>query len=113
MRSIVALAMLLALCSAGSAGVYTDSDGGRWELLDPPKKYEGITYNGTMSVKLIPRWRVKAICKALTNKADPHGCASAYTPTSCEIFVSDDLPPLFRNAVQLHEEAHCKGWTHD
>lgn len=104
-------ALLISLQPAG-AGNFQDADGSWWTTIDPPKRYLDAPA-GLIEVRFLSRKQTAAVCLMTTKKAGQFGCASLWPTGVCDITIAEDLPKPLRDAVHLHELAHCNGWSAD
>lgn len=112
MRLILAAVLFLSSLASAGAKSFEDKDGSWWILISPPARYSQAAYPHEVRVHYLPRARVVDECYYLTSKAGQIGCADKW-PEACDIYVAEDLPGPFRDAVHLHELAHCHGWPAD
>ena len=111
MGKIVAVLLALLAPTLAHAATFTDQRDQLWDLPEPPQRYQ-TPYTGTLKLFPMSEEDISEICTEATGKAEPFGCTFVL-PTECSVYVSEDLPPLFRKAVETHELAHCAGWPGD
>jgi hypothetical protein len=107
------LVVLLALLAPtlAHAATFKDQRGELWDLPMPPQRYQ-TPYTDTLKLFPMSEEEISEICSEAVGKAEPFGCAFIL-PGECSVYVSEDLPPRFRLAVEAHERAHCAGWPAD
>lgn len=106
---LVGIAVGWAACSTAHAGEYQDQHGEWWDLRGPPPRYFDKPYEGTISRNFLPEREIDRMCSGAVGHYERFGCAFV-SPFRCNIYISSDLPRVFRNAVHYHEVAHCFGW---
>lgn len=101
---------LLLTCPA-LAGTYKDVDGVYWTLVDPPAHWLDQPLPSDTRVFKLPRDLAFRSCELAGAPPNQHGCAEVIVGLdACYVWVVDDLPVPFMEAVINHELAHCRGW---
>jgi hypothetical protein len=109
------LAALFVVWSFPSFGAgaekFTDKDGTDWYLQAPAAKWFSMPAP-PVTVEYLSRSQTFKFCQFVVGKAGEVGCATVY-PHQCSVWIAEDLPKPFRDAVERHELAHCHGWPAD
>ena len=108
------LVVLLALLapSFAAATPMQDQHGQWWDVLIPHSEWLDRPLPGPVEVFYLETNRVDSICSSATGHAEQFGCTFPRADR-CEIYIAKELPKPFRDIVQLHEDAHCRGWGAD
>ncbi len=112
MGKILTLTLALLAPTFAHAAPFEDQHGAWWDLPLPPMHYFDEPYTGRLDIKHLPEAEILSICRQANGKAENFGCAFP-TIGRCSVYVSEELPKLLREHVQIHEVAHCHGWPAD